>query len=368
MSKPSVHNPESDAAKDAETIDTSIWALPKRYSDVNGKRPREYWDYENYRVDWSLPHNYEVVRRAGRGKYSDVFEGIDITKNQKCIIKVLKPVKQKKISKEVKVLRNLQGGTNIIKLLDVVRDPETRTRSLIFEHINNLDFKFFYPTLTDLEIRYYIYQVLRALEYCHSQGIMHRDVKPHNVMIDHFRGELRLIDWGLAEFYHPQFKYNVRVASRFYKGPELLVNLQAYHYTLDTWSLGCMMAAMIFRKEPFFYEHDSYHQLITIANILGTDDLYSYLNKYQLKLESPLEKRLRRCHRRPWTSFINSANEHLCSAEALDLIEKMLVYDHNERLLPFEAMNHPYFHPIMVNGEARLISTTSPAGVTLAKG
>jgi serine/threonine protein kinase len=53
------------------------------------------------------------------------------------------------------------------------------------------------------------------LDYCHSQGIMHRDVKPHNVMIDHTQRKLRLIDWGLAEFYHPGKEYNVRVASRY---------------------------------------------------------------------------------------------------------------------------------------------------------
>ncbi len=57
-------------------------------------------------------------------------------------------------------------------------------------------------------------------------GIMHRDVKPHNVMIDHEHRKLRLIDWGLAEFYHPGQEYNVRVASRYFKGPELLADYQ----------------------------------------------------------------------------------------------------------------------------------------------
>lgn len=355
--------PAEDDVEDVDCADDSlVWALPRRYPEVNCLRPREYWDYENFKIQWSVPRNYEIVKRVGRGKYSEVFEGIDIVKSEKCIIKILKPVKQKKINREIKILRNLRGGPNIVKLLDVVRDPETRTPSLIFEHVNNTDFKVLYPSLTDMEMRYYIYQILRALDYCHSQGIMHRDVKPHNVMIDHSKGELRLIDWGLAEFYHPHRKYTVRVASRFYKGPELLVSLQAYHYSLDMWSLGCMLAAMIFKKEPFFYGHDNYDQLVTIARVLGTEDLYNYLDKYSIELESAFDELLGRRHRRPWTSFITSENEHLCSAEAIDLIDKMLVYDHNQRIIPAEAMNHPYFKPILVNGEPRLISSTSAAG------
>jgi casein kinase II subunit alpha len=57
--------------------------------------------------------------------------------------------------------------------------------------------------------------------------------------------QLRLIDWGLAEFYHPKTEYNVRVASRYFKGPELLVDFQEYDYSLDLWSFGCMFASMV---------------------------------------------------------------------------------------------------------------------------
>lgn len=106
--------------------------------------------------------------------------------------------------------------------------------------------------VTDMDVRNYLFQLLTALDHTHSKGIMHRDVKPANVLIDHERRELRLIDWGLADFYHPGKEYPVRVATRFYKGPELLVDIRDYGYSLDLWGVGCMMAAFLFKKQVFF--------------------------------------------------------------------------------------------------------------------
>ena len=91
-----------------------------------------------------------------------VFEGINIVNEEKCIIKVLKPVKKKKIKREIKILQNLAGGPNIIALLDVVRDPSSKIPSLITEYIHNVDFKVLYPRFTDYDVRFYMFELLKV--------------------------------------------------------------------------------------------------------------------------------------------------------------------------------------------------------------
>lgn len=117
--------------------------LPSRsrvYADVNQHRSRDYWDYESHVVEWANQDDYQLVKKLGRGKYSEVFEAINITNNEKCVVKILKvctsaaidnprshccdsqPVKKKKIKREIKILENLRGGPNIIALQAVVKD------------------------------------------------------------------------------------------------------------------------------------------------------------------------------------------------------------------------------------------------------
>ncbi|TVY19014.1 Casein kinase II subunit alpha [Lachnellula arida] len=366
--------------------------MARVYADVNSQMPRAYWDYDSVNITWGSLENYEVVRKIGRGKYSEVFEGINVVNYQKCVIKVLKPVKKKKIKREIKILQNLSGGPNIVALLDVVRDnqvnqsspsydPKTapkagkkksasdgfvdsdqetndsymmqsKTPSLIFEYVNNTDFRSLYPKFVDYDVRFYIYELLKALDFCHSKGIMHRDVKPHN---------LRLIDWGLAEFYHQGTEYNVRVASRYFKGPELLVDFQEYDYSLDMWSLGAMFASMIFRKEPFFHGNSNSDQLVKIAKVLGTEDLFDYLDKYEIELDQQYDDILGRFQKKSWHSFVNSENQRFVSNEAIDFLDKLLRYDHQERLTAKEAMAHPYFSPVRANEQGRAIAGTSAA-------
>lgn len=320
-----------------------VYSVAKVYASACEDRPQEYWDYEqSVTIAWGKIFNYEIINKIGRGKYSEVFSGECITNDKPCVIKVLKPVKMKKIYRELKILTNLTGGPNIVGLYDIVQDKDSKIPALVFEEVKNMDFRTLYPTFTLTDIQFYFTQLLIALNYCHSMGIMHRDVKPQNVMIDPHAKKLRLIDWGLAEFYHPGVDYNVRVASRYHKGPELLVNLNQYDYSLDLWSVGCMLAAIVFKKEPFFKGSTNPDQLVKIASVLGTQELLSYLDKYGLKLPSEYDNIMKNFVKKPWEQFITPQTK-LAVPEMIDLIDNLLRYDHQERLTAEETMNHIFF-------------------------
>jgi len=123
--------------------------------------------------------------KLGRGRYSEVFRGVDLIQNQDVVIKILKPVKKIKVRREIKILETLQGGPFIINLMNKVADPSTKTPSLVFEYVENTDFRALWPDLTLKDIQSYILQVLIGLDYAHSHGIVHRDIKPGNVLINH---------------------------------------------------------------------------------------------------------------------------------------------------------------------------------------
>lgn len=100
-------------------------------------------------------------------------------------------------------------------------------------------------------------------------------------------------------------------------------------------------------------------QLVRIAKVLGTDELFEYINKYQMELDPRFNELLGRHSKKRWERFVHSENQHLVSPEALDLLDKMLRYDHAERITAREAMEHPYFGALLEPVHCRSLFTCS---------
>jgi casein kinase II subunit alpha len=214
-------------------------------------------------------------------------------------------VRIEKQYREVKILQTLYGGPNVVKLFDILRDPASKTPALVFEYIPNIETKVLARKFNHMDIRLYIYKILEALEFSHKHGIMHRDVKPLNIVIDHENKDLRLIDWGLADFYKPDTEYNVRVASRYYKGPELLVEDKKYNYSLDVWAVGCTLAGFLFKMDTFFKGSDNNDQLVKIVDVMGTAKLSDYMRRYKINMPKQLVKLIHNTDEQPLSSFVN---------------------------------------------------------------
>ena len=301
--------------------------------------------YINEEITLGDISKYEVSAKIGRGRYSEVYSGVEKNTNNKVIVKILKPINKTKIKREVVILKYLKDCPNSVHLLDITKGEGTEIYCLIYNNISGYELKLFSTNMTPEDLKLYIYKILECLNFCHSKKIMHRDIKSGNIVVNSITKELNVIDWGLSEYYIENYKYCTRVGTRYYKSPELLLDYKKYDYAIDLWSVGCLFGAILFQKDFLFKGEDINDQMVKVAEVFGYKEVENYLNKYknETKIGQKILEKIKNFTKKEWKSFINSNNKYLISEEALDLLDKLLKFDQAQRITAKDALKHAYF-------------------------
>ena len=184
-----------------------------------------------------------------------------------------------------------------------------------------------------LEVKLYTYQMFRALNYIHSQGICHRDIKPQNLLINPDTGELKLCDFGSAKILNPSEPNVSYICSRYYRAPELIFGATNYTTKIDVWSAGCVMAELIL-GQPLFPGESGIDQLVEIIKILGTP------SREQIKNMNPnyMEHRFPQIKPIPLQKIFKKM-----SPDCIQFLIKVLQYSPIDRISCIEGLIDPYF-------------------------
>jgi glycogen synthase kinase 3 beta len=183
-------------------------------------------------------------------------------------------------------------------------------------------------------IKLYSFQIVRSLAYMHSKGVLHRDIKPQNVLIDSSTNKVHICDFGSAKKFNGDEQNVAYICSRYYRPPELIFGNMDYDSSIDTWSFGCVLAEMLLGK-PLFQGDSTVDQLLQIIKVLGVPDTeqLQFLNKHNtLKYEFPLVRPT--TISKIFTGF---------PKEAINLLQKIFIYEPFNRLNAYEIMAHPFF-------------------------
>uniref|UniRef100_A0A0N5A9I1 Protein kinase domain-containing protein n=1 Tax=Syphacia muris TaxID=451379 RepID=A0A0N5A9I1_9BILA len=292
--------------------------------------------------------SFEVLDTIGRGSFGIVLKAKKVETGEIVAIKRIHIKNGRKsemqIVREMMILKNVKHK-NIVKLIDVLRDlraiclvlelAETSLKAIIDDTCNYLDENF---------ARGYLYQILEGVSYLHSLKIMHRDLKPGNILV-FTDGVLKLTDFGQACYYFendPGMTYENQVASRWYRAPELLFGSIRYTPKVDIWSCGCILAEFYSRK-PIFQGKNDIDQISCIFSMLGspTEENWKAFN------ELPDSNKLLFNERSPmddWSKTVPGI-----SKKGESLLRKMLVCDPSERILSADALNDEFLSDVFVN-------------------
>lgn len=291
---------------------------------------------------------YEKLEKIGEGTYGKVYKARDKTSGKLVALKKTRLEMDEEgvpstTLREISLLKMLSESNHIVKLLTVehVDENEKACLYLVFEYLTT-DLKRYmdrngkgpaYPLPTQT-VKSMVYQLIKGLAHCHKHGVMHRDLKPQNLLVDDTSMTLKIADLGLGRaFSIPVKSYTHEIVTLWYRAPEVLLGTTHYSTPVDMWSVGCIMAELV-RKQPLFPGDSEWQQLLHIFKLLGTPNENMW----------PGVSRLRDWHDFPqWRPQDLSRVFPTLEEAGLDLLKSMLEYDPARRISAKEALMHPYF-------------------------
>lgn len=274
----------------------------------------------------------------GEGTYGVVYKAIDTKSGQVVAIKKIRLGKQKEgvnftALREIKLLKELKDPT-IIELIDVF--PHKGNLHLVFEFMETdleaviRDRNIF---LSPADIKSYIQMTLKGLAFCHKKWVLHRDMKPNNLLIGP-HGQLKLADFGLARIFgSPDRRFTHQVFARWYRAPELLFGAKQYGPGVDVWAAACIFAELLLRR-PFLQGNSDIDQLGKIFAAFGTPKPSQWHDMVYL----PDYVEYQYVPGQPLKTLFPTATE-----DCLDLLSKMFTYDPKVRISAQQALEHRYF-------------------------